>query len=793
MQDWMNEKISLITSIHDNIVGGEAVLKSPFSKNRYVPITYCDYIASGKPLKFIEDYLFEQVLPTYANTHTTTSFTGYQTTHFREDARQIIAQSVNAKLVNSNQSNHSNQSNECNNVSSLPSSFESSTCSLCKFSKLPSERQVTDEDCDVVLFEGSGSTSAINTLVHCLGVRERVLLALSTNNENEIPIVFISCAEHHSNILPWRESGAIVIQISEDRYGNINLKHLEQCLIKYSSNNNNFNNLNNNSNNNNLNNNNIKNKRLLIGSFTAASNVTGVISDCDSICKLCHLNGALCFFDYAASAPYVSINVNPSNDPIYHKDAIFISPHKFVGGPSTPGVLIAKRKLFKNAVPTRPGGGTVYFVDDRNHSYTTSIEEREEGGTPDIIGSIRCALVFKLKDTVGPSLISKLEDAYRDRAFETWSNNLNLIILGPGRESIEKGGVKKLAFFSFLVKHGNSFLHHSFVSLLLNDLFGVQTRGGCSCAGPLGMEILGITHEKAIELETALMESYETPISLTHLKPGWTRLNLNYFFDDETVDFVVKAVDFVATHGWKFLPYYIFNEKSNEWMHRTFDINSTDNLSSIHEDFTNFLQQHRKKLTDVTFENGKLQFLDHSSELHDMEPNTIHNYSDILEDAERLLTQSIELFTQERAPFQLSYEHEIYRLFGDEKFKFAKKYGHLRWYLLPSQVLAEIRNENILNTTTTISTITISTNTFNNSNELREETNYLVKPKVYPTSQEYVDEKLMNQCTYSSGQQHSNNTNSAQFKCPFMSCKWWILSGAVIGSVTALSLYLNRK
>ncbi|KAG2393542.1 hypothetical protein C9374_007073 [Naegleria lovaniensis] len=733
MQKWVKQKITLIHTIHDNVVGAEAVFKTPFSTNRFIPITYCDYIASGKPLKFIEDYLFEQVLPTYANTHTTTSFTGYQTTHFREEAREIIAECVNARLTKSCNMNENN-------------------CASCSFSSMmnkiskPSNSKNTDGDCDVVLFVGSGSTSAVNTLVHCIGIRERVLLARS---QNELPVVFISPYEHHSNILPWRESGAIVIQIAEDRYGNLNFEHLKKCLLTYKN-----------------------GKRLLIGSFSAASNVTGVCTDCDAVCKLCHEHGAFCFFDYAASAPYVPIDMNPTPDTLLHKDAIFISPHKFVGGPGTPGLLIAKRKLFMNAVPTRPGGGTVNFVDDRNHSYTAKIEEREEGGTPDIIGSIRCALIFKLKEAVGPCLIGKLEDAYRDRALEFWSKNPNLILLGPGKECISKG-LKKLAFFSFLVKHGDIFLHHSFVSLLLNDLFGIQTRGGCSCAGPLGIELLGISHETALELEGALLESYSSPISLTHLKPGWTRLNLNYFFDDETVDFVLKAVDFVATHGWKFLPYYVFNESSNEWMHRRFDIVSSgispnlnrpsNKISSIHENFTDFLEQHRKRISDITFEHGRLEFLNNSSELHDMEPNTIHSYSAILQDAEELLQQSMKLFTSKDG-IKLDYKQEITRLFGDnDKYGFERKYGHLRWYLLPSEALMELRG----------------------LESPRKEKTIFVVPKVYPTPEKYVEDKVhCSPPTYIS-------PNSMSY-CPFVSCTWWVLGFSAVAIGAAVHYFRNK-
>ena len=276
----VKSKVSLIKNIHENIIGSEAVFRTPFEENRFLPLTYCDYIASGKPLKFIEDYLYEEVLPTYANTHTTSSFSGFQTTHFREDARRIIAECVNARLSGG-------------------------------------------EDSDVVLFQGSGSTSAISTLVHCIGIRE---LVQNASGHEEIPVVFISPYEHHSNILPWREVGAIVVQIIEDKFGNVNFEYLEECLKTYKN-----------------------GKRVLICSFSAGSNVTGVLTDCDRISKLSHEFGALCFFDYAGAAPYVPIDMNPRNDPMYQKDAIFISPHKFVGGPGTPGVLVAKKKLFRNS------------------------------------------------------------------------------------------------------------------------------------------------------------------------------------------------------------------------------------------------------------------------------------------------------------------------------------------------------------------------------------------------------------------------------------------------------------
>ena len=355
------EMINLIENINKNIIGNDVTFNTPFGffcdYETSILITYCDYIASGKPLEFIEDYLRNEVLPTYANTHTTSSFTAIQTTHFRNESRKLIG-----KYVNSNEN-------------------------------------------DVILFEGSGSTCAIQTLISCLDIFNK----FNKTIEDEIPVVFVSPYEHHSNILPWRETGAIVVQIIEDIYGNMNLDYLENMLKKYNN-----------------------GKRLLIGSFSAGSNVTGILTDCDKTSQMCHENGAICFFDYAAIAPYVSIDMNPESCILGYKDAIFISPHKFIGGPGTPGLLIAKKHLFKNKIPNRPGGGTVDFVDNMDHVYTDILEEREEGGTPDIIGSIRCALAFKLKDQVGCDLIFQLEEYYRDKAYKYWSKNPNMIILGPG-------------------------------------------------------------------------------------------------------------------------------------------------------------------------------------------------------------------------------------------------------------------------------------------------------------------------------------------------------------------------
>lgn len=218
-------------------------------------------------------------------------------------------------------------------------------------------------------------------------------------------------------------------------------------------------------------------KKKIFCTFNAASNVTGIRTDVDSISRLVHEHNGTVFWDYAAAAPYVNIDMNPPGGA--WKDAVFISTHKFVGGPSTPGILVAKRSLFTNAVPVDRGGGTVNYVTRDRVEYVQDIETREEGGTPSIIDSIRAGFVFHLKKTVGPRVIEAREDELVGRFFARFRNHPTLNILGSTT-------VPRLAIFSFLVyvESVKRYLHHHFVCALLNDLFGIQARSGCSCAGP---------------------------------------------------------------------------------------------------------------------------------------------------------------------------------------------------------------------------------------------------------------------------------------------------------------------
>ena len=390
-----------------------------------------------------------------------------------------------------------------------------------------------------VIFVGSGSTAAINRMIDVLNLRLPADLEDRFHFRSQIPlqerpVVFIGPYEHHSNELPWRESIADVVVIHEDHDGNIDQVQLRQELERYAD------------------------RTLKIGSFSAASNVTGIISDWHSISVLLHHHGALSFWDFAAAAPYIEIRMGSAvqgpDEP--YLDAVFISPHKFIGGPGTPGVLAARKELFKNRVPGMPGGGTVAYVNPMEHEYLTDIEHREEGGTPAIVDSIRAGLVFQLKQAVGVDEIRRREESFIRRAIGRWRRNPDLEILG-------NPDLDRLSIVSFVVRHSGRYLHHNFIVAILNDLFGIQARGGCSCAGPYGHRLLGIDLDKSREFEREIDRGCEG------IKPGWVRVNFNYFLSEAVFEFILDAVDVAASEGWRLLPDYRFNPQSGLWVHRT--------------------------------------------------------------------------------------------------------------------------------------------------------------------------------------------------------------------------------
>jgi selenocysteine lyase/cysteine desulfurase len=402
------------------------------------------------------------------------------------------------------------------------------------------KRCVHGADDDVVIFCGSGATGAINKLIDILEIRipsrlDRAYGFAGQIPDDDRPVVFVGPYEHHSNELPWRESIADVVEIPEDADGQVDLQALDAQLTLHAG------------------------RALKIGSFSAASNVTGILTDTHAVTETLHRHGALSFWDYAASAPYVTIDMNAGElGDLRNKDAIFLSPHKFVGGPGTPGVLVVKRELLANRIPSTPGGGTVAYVSPTSHRYIDDPIHREEGGTPAIIESIRAGLVFQLKEAVSEPVIKEREERFVRRAIKRWAQNPNIEILG-------NPDAKRLSIVSLMVRHGGYYLHHDFVVALLNDLFGIQARGGCSCAGPYGHRLLGIDQETSQRFDDAIRAGCEI------LKPGWVRVNFNYFISEAVFNYIVDAVDWIGREGWRFLQDYEFCETTARWKHRNGD------------------------------------------------------------------------------------------------------------------------------------------------------------------------------------------------------------------------------
>jgi selenocysteine lyase/cysteine desulfurase len=365
----------------------------------------------------------------------------------------------------------------------------------------------------VVIFCGSGSTAAVAKMVALLDLRP-----------SRRPVVFLGPYEHHSNELAWREAPVDVVVVPADAHGRVDPGALDRLLPQYA------------------------HREMRIGCFSAGSNVTGVLTDVEAVATVLRAHGALACFDYAAAGPYVPIRMRG-------KDAVFLSPHKFVGGPQTPGVLVVSRRLTQRAVPTVPGGGTISFVSPRVRRYLADPAAREEGGTPAIVESIRAGMVFALRQQVGVDWIRGREEQLYRAALRRWAANPAIELLGDVDEP-------RLPIVSFRVWHEGRLLHHHFVVALLSDLFGIQARGGCSCAGPYGHRLLAIDDHRSNAIDA------EVERGRLGAKPGWARLSFNYFYSDAVASYLVEAVDLVARLGHRLLGDYRFDPASGAWQHR---------------------------------------------------------------------------------------------------------------------------------------------------------------------------------------------------------------------------------
>jgi len=449
----------IIDHIREGLIGDGIEIDGPFGPRK---LLYADYVASGRALVQVEDFIRDQVLPYYANSHTQASYCGAHTTRMREAARAEIGRIVGA------------------------------------------------DDGVSVVFTGAGSTSGINRLVALLDVR-----AVAQTGR---AVVIIGPYEHHSNILPWRESGAEVIETPEGPQGGPDMAALAQILQS------------------------VGDADLVVGAFSAASNVTGILTDVDAVTRLLKGHGALAIWDYGCAAPYVEMDMCAGGDAA--KDAIVFSPHKFPGGPGTSGVMVVRDAITSRRVPSLPGGGTVSFVSPWGHVYSPHLRDREEGGTPNVTGDIRVALCMLVKEALGQDWMTRKHAAFRARALKVWQGNPNIEILGAT-------GAAALPIFSLRIRDGQGgYVHHQFFTRLLSDVHGVQARGGCACAGPYAHRLLGLDKDGSEAISAAIARGEELE------KPGWVRLNFSALLTDEKADAIIQAVDNLASTAANYVQCY---------------------------------------------------------------------------------------------------------------------------------------------------------------------------------------------------------------------------------------------
>ena len=393
------------------------------------------------------------------------------------------------------------------------------------------KKHVNANQNDVIITQGTGMTGVVNKFQRILGLKvcEQLQPYISFPEERK-PVVFITHMEHHSNQTSWLETIADVVIIEPDEQGHINIEHLDQLLKQY------------------------KNRELKIGSFTAASNVTGIRTDYHRMAKIMHKHGGYCFVDFAAAAPYVNIDMHPE-DPMEQLDAIFFSPHKFLGGPGTNGVLIFDSRLYKLKVPDHPGGGTVDWTNPwGEHKYVNDIESREDGGTPGFLQAIKTALAIKIKEEMGVENILRREEELLETAFEELKKIPSLHILAKEFE-------ERLGVISFYVED----VHYNLMVQLLNDRYGIQVRGGCSCAGTYGHYLLHVDPTRSKRITDQINHG-----DLSE-KPGWIRLSLHPTMTNKELRTVLEAIKETINNIKEWEKEYSYSNKTNEFYNTKFN------------------------------------------------------------------------------------------------------------------------------------------------------------------------------------------------------------------------------
>jgi len=466
-------------------------------------IIYADWTASGRLYAPIERYISDQLGPYVANTHTETTLTGTTMTLAYADAQKIIKKHVNAGKN------------------------------------------------DVLIMDGSGMTGVVNKFQRILGLRvperfkdsnqpqkktnkiqQLLQFFFADNNHNTVydseddkPLVIVPHMEHHSNQTSWLACEVTLEVLHADINGLPSLKHLNELLEKY------------------------KNRKMKIGAFSACSNVTGIITNYYDMAEVMHQHQGLCFVDFAASAPYIEIDMHPEN-PDRKLDAIFFSPHKFLGGPGTSGALVFNKSLYHNEIPDNPGGGTVLWTNPwGEHKFFDNIEVREDGGTPGFLQCIKTALAIKLKEAMGVENIAKREKELTNIVMDGLDKNDKVTMLEPQQRN-------RISIISFYMPD----IHHNLVVKLLNDRFGIQTRGGCSCAGTYGHILLGVSKEKSNIISDKINDGDLTD------KPGWIRVSLHPTSTDAEAHYIVDAIQQLSVNYSDWQKDYQFDAHTGEFV-----------------------------------------------------------------------------------------------------------------------------------------------------------------------------------------------------------------------------------
>lgn len=482
-----------------NIIGINAEIETPFGHRKLI---YADWIASGRLYRPIEKRISEDIGPMVGNTHSESTATGKAMTDAYHYAQKIVKHHVNAN------------------------------------------------DNDILLFTGTGMTSAIAKLQRLLGLKvpEQAINFCANahgnyNNCKDIPndkrpVVFLTHTEHHSNHTSWFETLADVVVLEPSPNLTVDPDALRKEIVKY------------------------KDRPLLIGSFSACSNVTGYFPPYYELAQIMHEHNGYCFVDFAASAPYLDIDMHPA-EKIRQLDAIFFSPHKFLGGPGSSGVLIFNKELYKNDIPDSPGGGTVKWTNRwGGYSYITDIEVKEDGGTPGFLQGIKAALAISLKENIGTLNIKLREKELIDITFNELSSIEGLHILAPNIR-------ERLGVFSFYIDK----VHHNLFTRLLNDRFGIQVRGGCSCAGTYGHFLLNVDFKLSKEITDKI------DAGNLSMKPGWIRLSLHPTMTNDELFFITDAVRQIAENAEIWSKDYCYDRHINEYHNSKFPQKQISDLS----------------------------------------------------------------------------------------------------------------------------------------------------------------------------------------------------------------------